>query len=102
MNDPFAILARSRALWNFRQLDLESDEVLAQILDRGSLEDWRALNTLLGRADEAGARLSARVERLLYAVPTAHPWFWLAALASLGRRVDPAREPRIDPGDADL
>ena len=34
-------LAHSRALWNRTHLDLRSDEILAQILDRGSMDDWR-------------------------------------------------------------
>ncbi len=102
MIDPLATLARSRALWNFARFDLENDEALAQIVDRGSLEDWRALYALLAGPGDAAERLLARVERLLFRVPTAHPWFWIAALASLGRRVDPAREPRVDPGDADI
>lgn len=45
-------LARSRALWNRSHLDLRSDEILAQILDRGTLEDWRALYEL-ARTDPA-------------------------------------------------
>ncbi|MBI5852813.1 MAG: hypothetical protein HZB39_17515 [Planctomycetes bacterium] len=102
IDDPLATLARSRALWNFARFDLENDEALAQIVDRGSLEDWRALYALLAEPGDAAERLRARVERILFAVPTGHPWFWLAALASLGHCADPAREPKVDPGDADL
>ena len=36
-------LERSRPLWNRTTCDLESDEVLAQILDRGELAVWRDL-----------------------------------------------------------
>jgi len=34
-------LTHSPALWNRSHLDLRSDEILAQILDRGSMDDWR-------------------------------------------------------------
>jgi hypothetical protein len=73
-----------RALWNRDALDLGSDEILAQILDRGDLADWRALYQL-ARAD---APLRARIRRLVLAVPLPLPHFWLAALASLGEPVD--------------
>jgi len=36
-------LETSRALWNRSSFDLESDEVLAQVLDRGEMWAWRAL-----------------------------------------------------------
>jgi hypothetical protein len=73
-----------RALWNRDTLDLRSDEVLAQILDRGELADWRELYRL-ARAD---AHLRARIRRLVRTVPLPLPHFWLAALASLGDPVD--------------
>ena len=72
-----------RALWNRDALDLRSDEVLAQILDRGELADWRELYRL-ARGD---ARLRARIHRLVRTVPLPFPHFWLAALASLGEPV---------------
>jgi hypothetical protein len=74
----------SRALWNRSGLDLESDEVLAQILDRGEMESWRALYKL-ARTD---ARLRARLKRIILTVPLPLPHFWLAALAGLGEPVD--------------
>ena len=77
-------LARSRSLWNRNGLDLASDEVLAQILDRGEVEAWRELYTL-ARGD---AELRRRVHRVVLAVPLPLPHFWLAALASLGENVD--------------
>lgn len=77
-------LERSRALWNRSVLDLDSDEVLAQILDRGEIEAWRALYAL-ARDD---SRLRARIHRIVLAVPLPLPRFWLAALASLGEEVD--------------
>lgn len=73
-----------RALWNRDALDLRSDEVLAQILDRGELADWRELYRL-ARTD---AQLRARIARLAVTVPLLLPHFWLAALASLGETVD--------------
>ena len=50
-----------RALWNRATFDLRSDEVLAQILDRGELADWRALYRLA----HADAQLRARIRRLV-------------------------------------
>ena len=74
----------SRALWNRATLDLRSDEVLAQILDRGELADWRALYRLA----HVDTQLRARIRRLVGTVPLPLPHFWLAALASLGDPVD--------------
>ena len=73
-----------RALWNRDTLDLRSDEVLAQILDRGELADWRELYRLA----RSEARLRKRIHRLVLAAPLPLPHFWLAALASLGETVD--------------
>jgi hypothetical protein len=77
-------LERSRALWNRDGLDLRSDEMLTQLLDRGEIAAWRELY-LLARSD---MELRARIHRLVLTVPVALPHFWLAALASLGRAVD--------------
>ena len=99
MKDPLEVLARSRALWNRSHLDLASDEILAQILDRGTPEDWRALYALMS---SSGAALRRRALQLLYRVPTGRPWFWLAALQSLGETIDWSREPSCDPGWADI
>ena len=73
-----------RALWNRDTLDLRSDEVLAQVLDRGELADWRELYRLA----HANAQLRARIRQLVLTVPLPVPHFWLAALASLGDPVD--------------
>jgi len=73
-----------RALWNRDTLDLRSDEILAQVLDRGELADWRELYRLA----HANAQLRARIQRLVLTVPVPLPHFWLAALASLGDPVD--------------
>lgn len=77
-------LLRSRALWNRRSFDLGSDEILAQLLDRGEIEAWRALYAL---AREDG-ELRKRIARIVTTVPVSLPHFWLAALASLGEVVD--------------
>jgi hypothetical protein len=77
-------MATSRALWNRTASDLGSDEMLAQILDRGDLLDWRALYQV-ARGD---VQLRARIGRLVHTVPLPLPHFWLAALASLDEAVD--------------
>lgn len=77
-------IALSRALWNRSGLDLNSDEVLAQILDRGEMTAWRALYNL-ARTD---THLRARIKAVLLRTPLPLPHFWLAALANLGEPVD--------------
>jgi hypothetical protein len=77
-------LEQSRALWNRTGADLDSDEVLAQIVDRGEMTAWRALYRL-ARADPS---LRARLTRIVCTVPVPLPRFWLAALADLGEDVD--------------
>jgi hypothetical protein len=70
--------------WNRSRLDLESDEVLAQVLDRGDVEAWRELYALA--STDAGLR--RRILAVVRRVPLPYPGFWLAALASLGEPVD--------------
>ncbi len=77
--NPLDVLARSGALWNRDRFDLRSDEMLAQILDRGALQDWRALYALAG--EDAGLR--RRIARLARTVPMYLPHFWLAAMHAL-------------------
>jgi len=79
-----AVLARSRALWNRAELDLRSDEQLAQILGRGSMQDWRALYELAGDDAHLRARMVSVIQRVALPLPR----FWLAALVSLGETVD--------------
>lgn len=74
----------SRALWNRARANLRSDEVLAQLLDRGEMTSWRALYEL-ARTDP---RLRARIAHIALTVPVPLPRFWLAALADLGEDVD--------------
>jgi hypothetical protein len=82
MDRPGALEA-SRALWNRNELRLDSDEVLAQVLDRGEMESWRELYHL-ARNDGA---LRARIVRIVRSTPLPMPFFWLALLASLGEPV---------------
>jgi hypothetical protein len=77
-------LEHSPALWNRSRLDLRSDEVLAQILDRGTMADLRELYAL---AREQPV-LRRRIHRIVLEVPLPFPHLWLAALASLGEDVD--------------
>jgi len=79
-----SLLEASRALWNRSRLDLRSDEQLAQILDRGSMDDWRALYA----AAKSDPALRGRMARLIVRVPLPLPRFWQAALANLGEPVD--------------
>jgi hypothetical protein len=66
---PPSALERSRALWNRQRLDLASDEVLAQILDRGEIEAWRELYAMAARDDV----LRARIHRVIERVPLPFP-----------------------------
>lgn len=86
MNHP--AIDRSWALWNRSHADLDSDEILAQLLDWGELEAWRELYQLASR-DE---RLRRRMHAILYRVPIAYPGFWLAALQGLGEPIDWSRK----------
>jgi hypothetical protein len=77
-------LEKSRALWNRTTFSLESEEALAQLLERGEMAAWRELYRL-ARTD---AQLRTRIKRIVLTVPLPLPRFWLAALASLGEPVD--------------
>jgi hypothetical protein len=77
-------LERAVVGWNRTHLDLRSDEVLAQILDRGDIEAWRELFEI-ARHDPG---LRRRIARVVRRVPLPYPGFWLAALATLGEPVD--------------
>lgn len=89
-------LEHSIALWNRSHLDLRSEELIAQILDRGEPRDWRELYRLAGN----DVALRARIHRVVRRVPLAYGHFWLAALEHLGEPIDwsvplPAEEPGI-------
>ena len=77
-------LETSRALWNRSILNLHSDEVLAQLLDRGNVADWRELYAIA----KTDVRLRSRIRQTVLNVPLPLPHFWLAALAALGEPVD--------------
>jgi hypothetical protein len=77
-------LEASRALWNRSSLALESDEVLAQLLDRGEVAAWRELY----RVARTSPELRARIKHIVLTVPVPLPRFWLAALSALGESVD--------------
>jgi hypothetical protein len=89
-------LERTVLGWNRRELDLGSDEVLAQILDRGDLAAWQELYALAA----ADAGLRRRILWTLRRVPLPYPAFWLAALASLGEPIDWTIPLPTDPGIA--
>lgn len=82
------MLSTTPALWNRKALVLTSDEILAQILDRGTLEDHRELYRLA----KEDCVLRRRIANLVARVPLPTPHFWLAALASLGESVDHDRK----------
>ena len=84
---PEQTLAASRALWNRTGFDPASEEALAQVLDRGSMADWRALHAL-ARVDQS---LRRRIVHVVARAPMYLPHFWLAAMESLGEVVDQAR-----------
>ena len=82
--------------WNRSRFDLASDEMLAQILDRGDLAAWQELYALAA-ADPA---LRRRILTLVRRVPLPYPAFWLAALASLGDAIDWTAPLPVDAGIA--
>lgn len=77
-------LERTVVRWNRSRLDLRSDEVLAQILERGDLPAWKELFVLAA----SDVTLRRRILGVVRRVPLPYPAFWLAALASLGERID--------------
>ncbi|HET6204687.1 MAG TPA: hypothetical protein VFI25_17985 [Planctomycetota bacterium] len=91
MSGPFE-LDRSRALWNRDRLDLASDEVLAQILDRGEVEAWREIYRLAAGESPFARDLRRRILRLCREGAVSSPHLFLAAMAALGERVDPYPE----------
>jgi hypothetical protein len=93
-------LSQSAALWNRDRLALESDEVLAQILDRGEIEAWRELYRLASGPGEKAAALRRRILRLCQTVPLSFPHLFLAAMAALGEPLEPY--PNVPPPADDL
>ncbi len=78
------ILESSRALWNRDHFDLNSDETLAQLMDRGEFQVWQELYQL-AKSDPS---LRHRILQIVSTVPLPLPHFWLAAMSSLGEIVD--------------
>jgi hypothetical protein len=93
-------LSTSRALWNRKGLALESDEVLAQLLDRGEIEAWRELYRLAAMPGEDGAALRRRILRLCRTVPLSFPHLFIAAMGSLGEPTEPY--PSVPPPTDDI
>ncbi len=94
-------LSRSQALWNRSGLKLESDEVLAQLLDRGELEAWRELYRMAAGPGEQATALRRRILRLCQTVPLSFPHLFIAAMGALeGRTIDPY--PTVPPPAEDL
>jgi hypothetical protein len=93
-------LSQSAALWNRDRLDLRSDEVLAQILDRGEIEAWREIYRLASGPGGEAAALRRRILRLCQTVPLSFPHLFLAAMRALGEPVEPY--PDVPPPADDL
>lgn len=93
-------LATSRALWNRTGLALESDEVLAQILDRGEIEAWRELYRFASGPGEEAATLRQRILRICQTVPLPFPHLFIAAMGALGEPIEPY--PAVPPPADDL
>lgn len=73
----------SPALWNRARFDLRSDEILAQVLDRGGLAEWREMYALAA----TDADLRRRIAHIAVTVPIGYPGFWVASMAALGESV---------------
>jgi hypothetical protein len=93
-------LATSQALWNRGSFALESDEVLAQILDRGEMAAWREIYQLAAGPSEEAAALRRRILRLCRTVPLSFPHLFIAAMRALGQPVEPY--PNVPPPADDL
>jgi hypothetical protein len=93
-------LSRSRALWNRTGLALDSDEVLAQLLDRGELDAWREFYRLASGPGEEAATLRRRILRLCQTVPLSFPHLFIAAMGALEGPIEPY--PNVPPPADDL
>lgn len=93
-------LSTSRALWNRSSLALESDEVLAQLLDRGEIDAWRELYRLASGPGEEATALRRRILRLTQTVPLSFPHVFIAAMGALGEPIEPY--PDVPPPVDDL
>ena len=93
-------LSQSRALWNRTGLALESDEVLAQLLDRGEIAAWRELYRLASGPGEEAAALRRRILRLCQTVPLSFPHLFIAAMGALEGPIEPY--PNVPPPADDI
>lgn len=93
-------LSRSQALWNRTSLDLGSDEVLAQLLDRGEIAAWRQLYQLASGAGAEATALRRRILRLCQTVPLSFPHLFIAAIGALEGPIEPY--PTVPPPADDL
>ena len=93
-------LSQSRALWNRTGLVLESDEVLAQLLDRGEIAAWRELYRMASGPGEEAAALRRRILRLCQTVPLSFPHLFIAAMGALEGPIEPY--PSVPPPADDL
>jgi hypothetical protein len=93
-------LERTVIGWNRSRLDLASDEVLAQILDRGELAAWREIYRLATGPSPEAAALRRRIVRICTTVPIGFPHLFLAAMGALGENLDPY--PDVPPPADDL
>ena len=89
-------LERVVVTWNRSGFDLQSDEMLAQILHRGDLAAWRELFALAREDRDLRRRILSVIRR----VPLPYAGFWLAALAHLGESIDWSQPPPVDHGIA--
>jgi len=93
-------LSQSQALWNRSGLALESDEVLAQLLDRGEIAAWRELYRLASGSGEEAAALRRRILRLCQTVPLSFPHLFIAAMGALEGPIEPY--PNVPPPADDI
>lgn len=82
-------LSDSQALWNRAGFALESDEVLAQLLDRGEIDAWRELYRLASGPGDEAAALRRRILRISRTIPLSFPHVFIAAMGALGELVEP-------------
>jgi hypothetical protein len=79
---------------------LESDEVLAQLLDRGEVEAWRELYRMASGRDEGAAALRRRILHLCQTIPLSFPHLFIAAMGAAAGPVEPY--PDVPPPADDL
>ncbi len=81
-------------------LALESDEILAQLLDRGEIAAWRELYRMASGSGEEAAALRQRILRLCQTIPLSFPHLFIAAMGALEGSIEPY--PIVPPPADDL